>query len=154
MLQVPKLVAQTVSVLRAPWQVGWTPWYLICRMTTYLKIRRRPALSRERLQVIGYPRMGVFTKDLFRDPTCFVYTRIWLITSCSRSMKEFVEVILEVDRWLTKQCPRGTSGHICRVMMFSMLKSVTNVKDLLQRFTSLLGSLILCQAHSPSLNGV
>ncbi len=58
-----------------------------------------------------------------------------------------------VDHWLTKQCRRVIGGHICRAMLFDMSGNVINAKDLLRRFTNLLGSLICYQARGLSLNG-
>ena len=69
-------------------------------------------------------------------------------------MKAFMEVILVVGHWLTEQCHRGIGGYIYRVMLFGMSENATYVRDLLQRFTNLLKSLILYQAHGPSFNGV
>ena len=63
-----------------------------------------------------------------------------------------MEVILGVDRWLTEQCRRVIGGHICKAMLFGMSGNVINAKDLLRRFTNLLGSLIHCQAHGLLLN--
>uniref|UniRef100_A0A2N9GSW4 Uncharacterized protein n=1 Tax=Fagus sylvatica TaxID=28930 RepID=A0A2N9GSW4_FAGSY len=88
-----------------------------------------------------------------RDPTCCAYIRTRWTTFCSRSMKVYAEAILGVDHWLTKQCRRVIGGHICRAMLFDMSGNVINAKDLLRRFTNLLGSLIHYQARGLSLNG-
>ena len=87
-------------------------------MISYLRIRKKPILLKERLQAIGYLKKGASTKDPFQGPIYSVFTRIWLITYSMKSMKVFVEVIPEVDHWLTEQCPKGTGGRICRVILF------------------------------------
>ncbi len=120
---------------------------LIYGMTAYLKIQRRPVSSREKLQAIGYLEREISINGLFQDPNCCVYIRTWWTTFSLRFMKEYVEAILGVDCWLTEQCHRVIGGRICKAMLFDMSGNVINAKDLLRRFTNLLGSLIHYQTR-------
>ena len=123
-------------------------------MIDYLKIPGQLMSSREKLQGIGYLKRGISINGLFQDHICCVYILTWWTIYSLRFMKGYVEATLGVDPWLTEQCPRVIGGHICRAMLFDMLGSVINVKDLLRRFINLLGNLIRYQALGLSLSGV
>ena len=87
---------------------------------SYPRIRKKLILLKEKLRATGYLKKGASIKDPFRGPIYSVSIRIWLITYSMKSMKVFMEVIPGVDPWPTEQCPKGTGGHTCRVILFGM----------------------------------
>ena len=69
-------------------------------------------------------------------------------------MKGFVETTQEADPCLIEPLHRDIGGRTCRRKHKIMWRSVTNAKDLPQIFINQEGSLILCPALGPLLNGV
>ena len=69
-------------------------------------------------------------------------------------MKEFVEVTLGEDPYLTRSLLKDTSGQICRKKHKNMLKNATGVRDSLQTSTNLEEFLIFFPALGLLLNGV
>ena len=67
-------------------------------------------------------------------------------------MKEFVEITLEEDLYLTESLLKGTGGQACKRRHKSMLKSVINVRDSLQTSIRLEKFLTLFPALSRLLN--
>ena len=47
-------------------------------------------------------------------------------------MREFVEVILERDLYLTEPSPRDISGQVCRKLHKSKFRSVISARGMLQ----------------------